>query len=517
MIAEARDPAVFVVLSWLITYSIHSTVLLGAALLVLRIIPLGFSRFRERLVKMALLGGLVTTSFCFVIPRAPFSFDVSIETEHVRTDTGSPMPARPANVSDGSAGVTAGSGRNYTGLSEASAGAMNGTAIVNWAVASVQFWLFVVIVLNLFYLFRWGRYLAGVKKQDLPASDLFGDGFANIKKSFGIRRTIRITGSSSIKCPMAIGIREICLPLDFTDKLDEDEQHSAFAHELAHLKRGDPLWLIVSDLVSILFFFQPLNRIARRRLRTESELIADELAVEKTQNPAALARSLVKIAGAAFYQPDLQPVLAMTGGSLSLTERTMRMLNWNGYKPRKSTSIVFTILLLGSILLAGWVSPNARVITTSKVVEIGTTQTMPPEPVFQTVEQTEPDTTLTGSLIWIDGEEVTYALKEFPIPPGGFSETEYLAYDGKLVFSDEKEINMSVLIHNKSVPLAGDAPHEYRSFPQGERLRTFVEMLVEKVLDRYNEESLPDVFQIRLGFSGDGEGNMSMVISLNES
>ena len=37
------------------------------------------------------------------------------------------------------------------------------------------------------------------------------------------------------------------------------------AHEIAHLVRRDPQWLVLARAIEMVFFFQPLNRLARRR------------------------------------------------------------------------------------------------------------------------------------------------------------------------------------------------------------------------------------------------------------
>ena len=47
-------------------------------------------------------------------------------------------------------------------------------------------------------------------------------------------------------------------------ELDAPQLRAMLAHELAHLERRDPQWLAFACILERAFFFQPLNRLARR-------------------------------------------------------------------------------------------------------------------------------------------------------------------------------------------------------------------------------------------------------------
>ena len=49
-------------LAWIVTYAIHSTLILGAAYWVTRRLSVSSARLRERVWKLALVGALVTPS-----------------------------------------------------------------------------------------------------------------------------------------------------------------------------------------------------------------------------------------------------------------------------------------------------------------------------------------------------------------------------------------------------------------------------------------------------------------------
>ncbi|MEZ5977777.1 MAG: M56 family metallopeptidase [Planctomycetota bacterium] len=111
-------------------------------------------------------------------------------------------------------------------------------------------------------------------------------------------RRVRFTTSQRLHVPMAWGYLrpEVCVPEGFEHDLEDDEWDAAIAHELAHLVRGDGLWLPLLRLGSRVFAFQPLNLFAWRELWRTSELAADEEAVRHTNSPRALALCLAKVA-----------------------------------------------------------------------------------------------------------------------------------------------------------------------------------------------------------------------------
>ncbi|MFW6078258.1 MAG: M56 family metallopeptidase [Gemmatimonadota bacterium] len=112
----------------------------------------------------------------------------------------------------------------------------------------------------------------------------------------GLSRAPRLTSSARIASPAAIGLAEICFPEQVLRRFALEEQEGLLAHELGHVARRDPVWLGAAATLAAILFFQPLNRLALRRLREASELAADEFAVRHLADRAALARALAALA-----------------------------------------------------------------------------------------------------------------------------------------------------------------------------------------------------------------------------
>jgi beta-lactamase regulating signal transducer with metallopeptidase domain len=166
----------------------------------------------------------------------------------------------------------------------------------------------------------------------------------------GMRRVPILTTSRRIFSPAAILPGEICVPDGVFDRLDSAGQNALLAHELAHHARRDPLWCGIATAVATVCIFQPLNTYAVTRLRRASEHAADARAVDATGEPLALALGLAALAPHALRGARLRT--AATGSPL--VERIRRILD--GRAPRRSRPALAALhvtALLGICLALG--------------------------------------------------------------------------------------------------------------------------------------------------------------------
>jgi beta-lactamase regulating signal transducer with metallopeptidase domain len=137
-----------------------------------------------------------------------------------------------------------------------------------------------------------------------------------LQSDAGVRRRVRLYVAPCLTAPISVGwLRPaICVPPRALTDLAPEEQEAMLAHELAHLARRDPMWFFTCWLIESLFFFQPLNRLARRRLQDAAEILCDDWAVRHTGRDLSLASCLARIAEWIVKRP--RPLLAahMTNG-----------------------------------------------------------------------------------------------------------------------------------------------------------------------------------------------------------
>lgn len=170
----------------------------------------------------------------------------------------------------------------------------------------------------------------------------------------------QLTASSTLGAPVALGLREICVPDQTFESLTAEERRSVIAHEAAHLARRDPLWFAISDAIVALFPWQPLARLLSREARRTAEFCCDDAVVESVGHGRALVRSLATFA--AGFDPAETAFAASCGGS-PLEERARRLLGPAGGDIRRLGRWAVALALL---LLVAVVSVAPAVSTRSK-------------------------------------------------------------------------------------------------------------------------------------------------------
>jgi beta-lactamase regulating signal transducer with metallopeptidase domain len=334
--------ALSALVGWLLTYAIHSTLLLGGAWLVARARFVG-ERGADLLWKMALVGGLATATAQSVVDVGP-SLGIPSAAAPVRMRRVELTEIRPGG---GAPVVRRWSGPVQVGP-RAPAGVLAALLTAAWALAAaVRLGMLARAHLRL------RRCLAG--RRELPAGEL-----ARLAESLA-GPGVRITVSDLLPAPVALGRAEICLPRRVLDELTTWQQRSVVAHEAAHLVRRDPLWLVLFGTVGAVFFIQPLNALALRRYREGAELLCDDWAVRATGRPRELARSIASIAGWLSAPAGEVPMAAIMEHGSPLVRRVHRLVaaersgrDGRGWR----AGAIAALLLLGAVLMS---APHAFV------------------------------------------------------------------------------------------------------------------------------------------------------------
>ncbi|HEX9393243.1 MAG TPA: M56 family metallopeptidase, partial [Gemmatimonadales bacterium] len=352
--------------AWLLTYLIHSTVLLGLAWLVTRRLRLEPAA-SDLLWKVALLAGLVTgtiQSRLQLTPPAAVTLPVTTLPQAAPLSQPAALAANAANQSvqqplQQSTGTPLSRGPSLP-------------------LVLVLLWGFVALASSLYYV---GRRLILVGR--LADRRTVSDGplaatLADLQRTTGYRRRVHLTMARTISSPVALGLSEICVPELALSELGAEQQRSMLAHELAHLARRDSLWLSGASLIERLFFFQPLNRLARRELETTAEYLSDEWAMRKTGSAVSLAKCLATVAEWIQASPLGVPVAGLAERRSLLVARISRLLD--GRLPsspasRRRWAVAATLGVALTIAAAPRVSQGVAAVTTSGATTRQTTAT----------------------------------------------------------------------------------------------------------------------------------------------
>ena len=148
-----------------------------------------------------------------------------------------------------------------------------------------------------------------------PLSDgTVGACVRTLSERLRLRSGPSISESPTISSPVLVGIfrPQIILPRGLADSALPSRLELMLAHELAHLRRRDLLWLWLFTLGETLFFFHPLVWLARREWNLATEAACDEMAIHLTrQTPRDYGEMLVDIVAATSRRANATALVAV--------------------------------------------------------------------------------------------------------------------------------------------------------------------------------------------------------------
>ena len=336
--------------SWLLTYLVHSTLLLLAAWLITSWARTS-DTVRDILWKCALIGGLVTATVQMAVTREPLGGQLRLAPR-----TGSAATMRVTMRDDGGGParflVTRPPGTRWTA----------GLAVL-WLVSSGAGLLWLTI--------GHARTLRALGERTTLDGTPIATRLRALLARAGVNRNVELTASTTLASPVALPGHEICLPRRALYELEPNEQDGMLAHEVAHLVRRDPHWLVVARVMEVVFFMQPLNRLARHRMQEVAEFLCDDWAVSRMSHPVTLARCLAAVAewvarAPSAHAAQLHPMSAMVeAGGSPLVRRVGRILERRATPRARSARLAVGVSAAALLALAG-VAPRVSVANAAR-------------------------------------------------------------------------------------------------------------------------------------------------------
>ena len=352
--------------AWLLTYLVHSTVILLAAWILTSSSRVS-DTVREVVWKFALVGGLVTATVQMAVGREPLGGQLRLAS---RTSAVAP-PVR-VTVS----GTPTVQDRRFV------ISTPRGT---RWSAALMIVWLTSSGAALLWLTLGHTRTMRILGDRTSLDDTSVRDRLDALMARAGVRTPITLTSSASIASPVALSGNEVCLPRRALFELAPNEQEGMLAHEVAHLVRRDPQWLVVARVIEMVLFMQPLNRLARHRLQEVAEFLCDDWAVSRVSQPVTLAKCLAAVAewvGRSPQMPRLAPLSAMAESAGSpLVRRVGRILGARQAPRARTPRFAFAgsaVALIALIAVAPRVSvahasPRSGVMTFVRAVSTAET------------------------------------------------------------------------------------------------------------------------------------------------
>jgi beta-lactamase regulating signal transducer with metallopeptidase domain len=320
------------VLAWLATVAVHSTVLLALAALLSRL-RLAAS-IRELVWSSGLLGGLLTATAQVAWLRVPAA-----------------MPG--AGAVEGPWSWTAGPLATLTGEAAPAAGIV--WPATDAVLGVLAFGGFVLCCgLRLLRHATLRRFLHPRTPAPAPVPGLLAALALRFRAPLP-----RVSVHPALGSPIAFRwlAPEICLP-ERALALQPPALLAMLAHELAHVLRRDALRRALTEAAVALLWWQPLAWLARRELHRTAELQCDEIAA-CAAGPLHVARSLVEVAGWVIADAVPAGSTAMAAGS-PLSERVSALLGGRQASAGRLAHWTGRALAAAAWLGAVWVLPGER-------------------------------------------------------------------------------------------------------------------------------------------------------------
>ena len=226
-----------------------------------------------------------------------------------------------------------------------------------WAMASLAYAGGLAILLGLVSLgrFRLRRY---TREGQIVTDPRITDVFEAARKKIGLERGCVIVEIDNLHAPLTYLTFHpvIALPHGFTDELSQEELRTIALHELAHIKRHDPLVLNLASIIRAVFFFHPLVWLAAREIAALAEEAADNMVIEATEAPLPYAKLLTRLTEQLthrMFQTEL--AVGIVFSKSALLRRIEALLSPRTDQLRHLSFGVLamtTVLVLGSLVLA---------------------------------------------------------------------------------------------------------------------------------------------------------------------
>jgi beta-lactamase regulating signal transducer with metallopeptidase domain len=193
----------------------------------------------------------------------------------------------------------------------------------------------------------------------MPAPGWLVDEARRIGGRLGVRAP-EILVLPGLTTPMLwfLGRPKLLVPARLTERFGAVAWQGILAHELAHLVRLDH-WVRRLELAAgLLWWWNPLYWLTRRRLDIEAELACDEWAVLAfPEGRLAYAEALLEVCRSLSTAEPAVPVLGVAGAGRFLERRVVMILREQD-APRNPAWVLMGAGLLALLALPGW-SANA--------------------------------------------------------------------------------------------------------------------------------------------------------------
>jgi beta-lactamase regulating signal transducer with metallopeptidase domain len=215
-------------------------------------------------------------------------------------------------------------------------------------------WLGGAVLCLLGQLRRIARHAAVVRRGSAAPSQLTAE-IAVAAKRLGMSPPRAVLARGILSPFMwCLGRLRLIWPEAMSSEAEIVRSRGVIAHELAHVRRGDHwvAWLELS--AGIVWWWNPLFWLVRRRLRETAEMACDAVAISANPESRREYAELLLELSAGFKTGAPAPVLAVSAGTPSSFERRLSMILSDRVSGKMSWWGLLAAILFALVALPGW-------------------------------------------------------------------------------------------------------------------------------------------------------------------
>jgi beta-lactamase regulating signal transducer with metallopeptidase domain/tetratricopeptide (TPR) repeat protein len=137
----------------------------------------------------------------------------------------------------------------------------------------------------------------GIRREAAPLSDPeWTDEARRLARQLDVRRCVRVLESERVPVAMTSGLRRPLLLLCRQARFWALERRRVvLLHELAHVRRADWLWLLLTEMALAIYWWHPLAWVLAGQIRRDCERACDDLVLTAGTKPSVYAGHLLGI------------------------------------------------------------------------------------------------------------------------------------------------------------------------------------------------------------------------------
>lgn len=232
---------------------------------------------------------------------------------------------------------------------------------------------------------------------------------SDVAQHVGIAGEIRLLSANDLPAPAVVGIISptVLIPEDAETQFTASQLYGILVHELSHIARKDHWIMGLTNIVQVLYWWNPLLYRMKQRISETREMICDDIASQASAASSEYAATIVGVAERSVLHASALASLGMGESSpTELEKRLKRILSHNSHSVEVR------------------LSPLARLATAVLVLALCTTvlfaqvprPSVSADPVTTpTVENTDNTRILRGKVVSDDGTVVADAYVVLPL------------------------------------------------------------------------------------------------------